>query len=92
MSDAQMGNVLHPRHCRVSVSRDKSQLAFTFASNDVPPVSVVMSIKDAVGLQRRLAQTLFLLGVRPAAAEKSTKAQPDAAAAEAPASEAASPA
>jgi hypothetical protein len=47
------------------VSPDKKQLAFTYTSETHTPVTIVLPIEGAVGMQRQLAQCLFLLGVRP---------------------------
>ena len=65
MPDPQLGELLFPRHCRVGVSPDKKQLAFTYTAETHTPVTIVLPIEGAVGLQRQLAQCLFLLGVRP---------------------------
>jgi hypothetical protein len=67
MSDVNFGEMLRPLHCRVSVSEDKAQLALTFECKDRPPVSIVLPMAGAVGLQRKLAQSLYILGVRPPA-------------------------
>lgn len=76
MPDNPLGNILYPRHCRVGVSPDKSQLAFTFGFLDQPPVTIALPIEGAVGLQRNLAQCLYLLGVRPAAKQDQPPAEP----------------
>lgn len=65
MPDPQLGELLFPRHCRVGVSPDKKQLAFTYTSETHTPVTIVLPIEGAAGLQRQLGQCLFLLGVRP---------------------------
>ena len=65
MPDPQLGELLFPRHCRVGVSPDKKQLAFTYTAETHTPVTIVLPIEGAVGLQRQLAQCLYLLGVRP---------------------------
>jgi hypothetical protein len=65
MSNQISGEFLYPRHCRVGVSPDKSQLAFTFSSDDRAPLTVVLPLLGAAGFQRNLAQCLYLLGVRP---------------------------
>jgi hypothetical protein len=65
MSGASFGEVVRPRHCRVSVSTDKTQIALTFRTEDRTPVSIVLPLEGAAGLQRKLAQSLYLLGVRP---------------------------
>ena len=64
MSDNNLGEVIRPDHCRVSVSADKRELAFTFGSRDRTPITMVLPILGAAGLQRQLAQCLYLLGVR----------------------------
>jgi hypothetical protein len=76
MSDINFGEVIRPRHCRVSVSADKKELAFTFGSEDRTPITMVLPILGAAGLQRQLAQCLFLLGVRPASARARPAAEP----------------
>ena len=58
------GEFLYPRHCRVGVSPDKSQIAITFSSEDRTPLTVVLPILGAAGFQRNLAQCLYILGVR----------------------------
>jgi hypothetical protein len=65
VSDTNSGEFLYPRHCRVGVSPDKTQLAFTFTSDDRAPLTVVLPVLGAAGFQRNLAQCLYLLGVRP---------------------------
>ena len=66
MSLTDPGDVLHPRFCRVSASPDKTKLAFTFSSEERKPVTIILPIEGAVGLQRQLTQGLFLLGAKPA--------------------------
>ena len=63
--DPKLGEILYPRNCRVGVSPDKSQLAFTFTSPTHSPVTLVLPLAGAVGLQQKLARSLILLGVRP---------------------------
>ena len=65
MSDNNLGEIIRPRHCRVGVSADKKELAFTFGSEDRTPITMVLPILGAAGLQHQLAQCLYLLGVRP---------------------------
>ncbi len=65
MSDISFGEMLRPLHCRVSVSEDKAHLALTFECKERTPVTIVLPMTGAVGLQRKLAQSLYLLGVRP---------------------------
>jgi hypothetical protein len=80
MSDSNPGEFLYPRHCRVGVSPDKTQLALTFSSEDRAPLTVVLPVLGAASFQRNLAQCLYLLGVRPVV-NKETPApdpQPDA--------------
>ena len=59
MPDPQLGELLYPRHCRVGVSPDKKQLAFTYTAETHTPVTIVLPIEGAVGLQRQLAQCLL---------------------------------
>ncbi len=66
MSATNLGHVVRPRHCRVSVSADRKELALTFRGDGQAEVTLVLPLLGAAGLQRRLAQTLYLLGVRPA--------------------------
>ena len=61
MADYDPGEILHPRHCRVSASPDRSQLALTFDTQDRKPITVVLPVAGALGLQRNLAQTLYLI-------------------------------
>ena len=63
MSDPNAGTVLFPRHVRVSVSPDRSQLAFTFGFENQPPVTMALPTQGAVVLQRNLTQSLVLLGM-----------------------------
>ena len=60
-----LGETVHPRHCRVSVSPDRMQLALTFQFPDRAPLTVVLPLLGAAGLSHKLAQCLHLLGVRP---------------------------
>ena len=64
MANNNLGEVIRPDHCRVSVSADKRELAFTFGSRERTPITMVLPILGAAGLQRQLAQCLYLLGVR----------------------------
>jgi hypothetical protein len=75
MSDANFGDVVHPSHCQVSVSADKSQLALTFRGEQHPPTTLILPLLGAAGLQQKLAQSLFQLGVRPVSAQTETKAE-----------------
>ena len=74
--DAKPEIVLYPTHCRVAVAQDKSSLAFTFTAEQREPVTIVLPLAGAVGLQRKLAQSLYLLGVRPLPAKSAAAAQP----------------
>jgi hypothetical protein len=76
MPDPQLGELLYPRHCRVGVSPDKKQLAFTYTAETHTPVTIVLPIEGAVGLQRQLAQCLYLLGVRPIAPQAKSQTEP----------------
>ena len=74
MSDNNLGEIIRPGHCRVSVSADKTELAFTFGSKERAPITMILPILGAAGLQRQLAQCLFILGVR----QVTTQDKPDA--------------
>src|SRR5215468_5058513 len=63
--DPKLGEIRYPRNCRVGVSPDKSQLAFTFTSPTHSPVTLVLPLAGAVGLQQTLARSLIMLGVQP---------------------------
>ena len=63
MTDKNLGKVIRPDHCRVSVSADITELAFTFGSREQAPITMVLPIFGAAGLQRQLAQCLYILGV-----------------------------
>lgn len=76
MSDTSFGDVVRPRHCRVSVSADKSQLALTFRNEEDTPTTLILPLLGAAGLQHKLAQSLHLLGVRPVPAPKVPAAGP----------------
>jgi hypothetical protein len=80
MSDINLGEIIRPRHCRVSVSADKKELAFTFGSEDRTPITMVLPILGAAGLQQQLAPCLYLLGVRPVPAKDQATAKPATAA------------
>jgi hypothetical protein len=83
MADYDPGEILHPRHCRVSASPDRSQLALTFDTQDRKPITVVLPMAGALGLQRNLAQTIYLL-TKMARAAESQKATAEASPAAAP--------
>src|SRR4051794_391084 len=72
MADHDFGEILHPRHCRVSASPDGSQLALTFDTQDRTPVTIMLPMAGALGLQRNLAQTIYFITkmTRAAAAQK----------------------
>jgi hypothetical protein len=96
VSEQKLGEVLYPRNCRVGVSQDKSQLAFTFTSPTHSPITLVLPLAGAVGLQQKLARSLIMLGVQPLPSRRQAATQtrsPKAAAAgadgEQPADEAA---
>jgi len=80
MSQSDFGDLIQPRHCRVSVSPDKTKLALTFRSEDRSPVTVVVPMAGAMGLQRQLAQGLYLLGARPAVGPAAAAVSAEAAA------------
>ena len=76
MPDNDLGELLRPLHCRVSVSEDKAQLALTFENKERPPVTIILPMVGAVGLQRKLAQSLYVLGVRPVKNQAPPEAKP----------------
>jgi hypothetical protein len=81
MADYDPGEILHPRHCRVSASPDRSQIALTFDTQDHKPITVVLPMAGALGLQRNLAQTIYILTkMNNAATEKATAEAPTPAA------------
>ena len=71
------GEAVQPRYCRVSVSQDKTKLALTFRSEERAPVTIVLPIEGAAGLQRQLAQGLFLLGKHPVVGQPQSAATAD---------------
>jgi hypothetical protein len=75
MANNNLGEVIRPDHCRVSVSTDKTELAFTFGSRERTPITMVLPILGAAGLQRQLAQCLYLLGVRQVTTQDKTVAE-----------------
>ena len=81
MSDTTLGDLVHPRHCTVSVSPDRSQMALSFEFNDEPPLLVVLPVEGVVGFQRRLAESLLLIGAQsipvPAMAATSPQSPPN---------------
>lgn len=72
----ELGETIYPRHCRVSVSQDKTQLALTFQSQDRTPLTIILPLLGAAGLQRKVAHCLYLLGVRPIEAQGRPEASP----------------
>lgn len=64
-----VGETIHPGHYRVSVSQDKAQLALTFHSQGRTPLTVILAMPGAAGLQRKIARSLYMLGVGEAAAQ-----------------------
>ena len=81
MSDNSFGEIIQPIHCRTSASGDKTRLALTFQSQDRTPLTVVLPLAGAAGLQRSLAQAIYILTAKPPAAD-APATQPVAAAAE----------
>lgn len=81
MSDNSFGEIIQPIHCRASASSDKTKLALTFQSQDRTPLTVVLPLAGAAGLQRSLAQAIYILTAKPPAADAPVM-QPVAAAAE----------
>jgi len=61
MTDRRQAQFFHPTQCRASASPDRTKLALTFLSQDHAPITLVLPVAGAVGLQRKLAQSLYLL-------------------------------
>jgi hypothetical protein len=61
MTDLSSGDIVRPSHCQVSASPDRTRIALTFRAEDHAPVTLVLPVEGAVGLQRRLAQSLYIL-------------------------------
>ena len=81
MSDNSFGEIIQPIHCRASASGDKSKVALTFQCKDRTPVTIILPIAGAAGLQRNLPQTLYILTAKPPAPATEAPA-PDVVAAE----------
>jgi hypothetical protein len=64
MSDNILGEIFQPDHCQVSVSPERTRIALTFRSKERAPLTIVLPVDGVGGLQRKLAHTLYLLGVR----------------------------
>jgi hypothetical protein len=78
MSDASLGEIIRPLHYRLSVSADRKEIAVTFQGQDAAPVTFALPLLGAAGLQRKLAQSLYLLGVRPVTNAGKAAAEPAA--------------
>ena len=77
MTQISSQGVAHPRHCRVSASPDKTQLALTFRDESDACLTLMLPIEGAVVLQRRLAQSVYLLKAsRPLQPETSAAPMP----------------
>ena len=63
--DPALGALYHPRHCTLSLSPDRSQVALSFGFVDQPPLVVVIPLDGLVGLQRRMAEGLLQMGTLP---------------------------
>jgi hypothetical protein len=61
MTERKQAQIVHPTHCKASGSPDRTKLALTFLSQDHEPITLVLPVAGAVGLQRKLAQSLYLL-------------------------------
>lgn len=70
------GELSYPHHCRVSVSPDKTQLALTFRGDSSAPFTIVLPIAGAAGLQRKLTQSLYILGVQSTAGQDAQAVSP----------------
>lgn len=71
-----VGETIHPRDYRVSVSQDKAELALVFHSQGRTPLTVILAMPGAAGLQRKLARCLYMLGIRTATAKDGHAADP----------------
>jgi len=69
MADNNFGEVIQPTHCSVSGSADKKRLALTFQCQDRTPLTLLLPLDGAIGLQRKLAQALYILTAKPPAAD-----------------------
>jgi hypothetical protein len=80
MATQDLGELFYPQYCRVSMSKDRAQLAFTFQGKDRSPLSIILPMAGAAGLERQLAQCLFLVNSKPPeAAEAVAEPAPTAA-------------
>ena len=61
VAEHDLGELVYPYHCRVSGSPDRKQLAFTFEAHERKPITIVLPVTGALDLQRKLAQSLFIL-------------------------------
>jgi hypothetical protein len=68
MSDNSFGEIIQPSHCRASASGDKTRIALTFQRKDRSPFTIMLPLVGAAGLQRSLAQALYVLTAKPPAA------------------------
>ncbi len=76
MSDNNFGEIIHPVHCRASASSDRTKLALTFHSQDRTPLTIVLPLMGAAGLQRNLAQALYILASQPSASDTAPAMMP----------------
>jgi hypothetical protein len=72
MSDKSFGEVIQPLHCRASASADKTRVALTFQCPDRIPITIMLPMAGAVGLQRNLTQALYILTAKPPAPAEGT--------------------
>jgi hypothetical protein len=59
-----LGELLHPRFCRVSVSSDKTQIVLTFQSPERTPLTIALPLIGAAELLHKVGASLHVLGVR----------------------------
>lgn len=65
MSDLDLGEMMQPRYCSVSLSPDRTKMAFTFQpAGEADPLVVILPIEAAVALERRLTENLLRLGTQ----------------------------
>jgi hypothetical protein len=77
MADNSFGEVILPIHCRASATADKTRLALTFQCPDRIPITLMLPLAGALGLQRNLAQALYILTAKPPAAAQAPAAEPE---------------
>ncbi|HYZ61941.1 MAG TPA: hypothetical protein VE650_05755 [Acetobacteraceae bacterium] len=76
MSEQTSPVILRPRHCRVSASPNRTEVALTFSVEGRPPMIVVLPAAGAARFQRNLAQSLLLLSAQTPAANPQPPVSP----------------